>query len=47
MFEVSTIIAGARDFFDHIFSNIVRWEKQSVPFQRGAWLRLYGIPLHA
>ncbi|AET02659.2 DUF4283 domain protein [Medicago truncatula] len=45
--EVSTIIAGARDFFDHIFLNIVRWEKQSVPFQRGAWLRLYGIPLHA
>jgi hypothetical protein len=25
----------------------VRWEKNVVPFQRGAWLRLYGVPLHA
>jgi hypothetical protein len=44
--EVSTILVGARVFFDHIFSNIVRWDKQLVPFQRAAWFRLYGIPLH-
>jgi len=24
-----------------------RWHKAVVPFQRGAWLRVYGIPLHA
>lgn len=45
--EVSSILVVARDFFDHIFSNIVRWDKQLVPSQREAWLRLYGIPLHA
>jgi len=45
--EVSTILVEASDFFAHIFSNIVRWDKQIVLFQRGTWLRLYGIPLHA
>ncbi|MCH94556.1 sulfate transporter, partial [Trifolium medium] len=38
---------GARPFFDHFFSSIVRWDKELLPFQRGAWVRLYGIPLHA
>jgi hypothetical protein len=26
---------------------VVRWDKEAVPFQRGAWVRLYGIPIHA
>lgn len=25
----------------------MRWDKKVVPFKRGSWLRLYGIPLHA
>ncbi|GAU28487.1 hypothetical protein TSUD_294900 [Trifolium subterraneum] len=37
----------ARQFFDQIFSSIVRWDKELLPFQRGAWVRLYCIPLHA
>jgi hypothetical protein len=37
----------ARPFFDHIFSSIVRWDQETLPFQRGAWVRLYGVPLHA
>jgi hypothetical protein len=37
----------AREFFDNIFSSIVRWDQEVVPFQRGAWVRIYGIPLHA
>lgn len=45
--KASTILEGAKDFFDHIFVNIGWWDKQLVPRQRGAWLRLYGIPLHA
>jgi len=28
-------------------TNVVQWDKGDVPFHRGAWLRLYGIPLHA
>ena len=45
--EVSTILEGASEFFANIFSNILRWDKNLVPFQRGAWLRLYDIPLQA
>jgi len=45
--SVTTILNDAKEFFAHLFTNIVRWEKNVVPFQRGAWLRLYGIPLHA
>jgi len=41
-----TILGEAKEFFDHFFSNIARWDKKAVPFKRGAWLRLYGIPLH-
>ncbi|XP_039690367.1 uncharacterized protein [Medicago truncatula] len=45
--SVTTILNDAKDFFAYFFTNIVRWDKNLVPFQRGAWLRLYGIPLHA
>jgi len=37
----------AKQFFDLIFSNMVHWKKEVLPFQRGAWIRLYGIPIHA
>ena len=26
---------------------VVCWKKDALPFQRGAWLRVYGIPIHA
>ena len=42
-----TVINGARDFFNMLFMNFVSWNKETVTFQRGAWVRLYGIPLHA
>jgi len=42
--DVSPILEGAKDFFSHSLSNIRRWDKNLVSFQRGAWLRLYGIP---
>lgn len=45
--ETFTMLGEAKYFFDHFFKNIVRWEKAVVPSRRGAWLRLYGIPLHA
>ncbi|MCI01589.1 sulfate transporter [Trifolium medium] len=38
---------GARPFFDHFFSSIVRWDKELLPIQRVAWVRLYGTSLHA
>ncbi|MCI22325.1 sulfate transporter, partial [Trifolium medium] len=45
--DVMCTINSARQFFDYFFSSFVRWDKEIVPFQRGAWLRLYGIMLHA
>jgi len=45
--NVTTILHEAKDFFDHFVTNIVRLDKNVVPFQWGVWLRLYGVPLHA
>ena len=42
-----SIITDAKEFFDHFFTNFVQWEKKNFPFQRGAWLRIYGVPIHA
>jgi hypothetical protein len=42
-----SILDGAKEFFSMCFSHWVRWEMAEIPFQRGAWVRLYGIPLHA
>jgi hypothetical protein len=45
--DVMPILDGAKEFFSMCFSHWVRWEMMDIPFQRGAWVRLYGIPLHA
>jgi len=42
-----TRINDAKEFFDHFFTNLVRWEKEILSFQRGVWLRIYGVPIHA
>jgi len=42
-----SLLGEAKEFFDHFFANWKRWDKEVVPFKRGARLRLYGIPLHA
>jgi hypothetical protein len=45
--DVALRLENAREFFNHFFSHWVKWEDKAAPFQRGAWVRLYGIPLHA
>ncbi|GAU51462.1 hypothetical protein TSUD_413600, partial [Trifolium subterraneum] len=45
--DIMCIINGARQFFNFFFSAFVRWDKEIRPFQRGAWVRLYGVPIHA
>jgi hypothetical protein len=44
---VLPVLNSAKDFFILCFSHWVRWETTSSPFQRGAWVRIYGTPLHA
>ncbi|MCI10631.1 sulfate transporter, partial [Trifolium medium] len=45
--DVATVVDSAKEFFKLFLSNWVRWEKEVMPVHRGAWVRLYGIPLHA
>jgi hypothetical protein len=45
--DVRALVAGAVDFFKLIFSNWMRWDDDGRSFQRGAWVRLYGVPLSA
>jgi len=40
-------VVEVKQFFDTMFSNIVRWDKLVVPYQRGAWLRVYGLSVHS
>ena len=44
--DVSLTLSEAVDFFDLFFSKPVRWNKESLVRERGAWLRIYGVPLH-
>jgi hypothetical protein len=45
--DVWSVVAGAEDFFRHVFSNWTRWDADGRSYQRGAWVRLYGVPLSA
>ena len=45
--DMSEVVHEAKQFFDLIFSNLTGWTKILLPYQKGAWIRLYGIPLHA
>ncbi|GAU30310.1 hypothetical protein TSUD_211670 [Trifolium subterraneum] len=45
--DVLTIVSNAEAFFKLVFSNWTRWKTDVLSYQRGAWVRLYGVPLHA
>jgi hypothetical protein len=45
--DIVSLLERACEFFNLIFSHWERWKEKTMPFQRGAWVRLYGIPLHA
>jgi len=45
--DIMQTVTDAKQCFDLLFSNLVRWDKAAVPFHRGAWLRVYGVPVHA
>ncbi|WJX94029.1 hypothetical protein P8452_75494 [Trifolium repens] len=45
--DAMSVVGGAEEFFKLIFSNWTRWDKDGRPYQRGAWVRLYGVPLNA
>ncbi|MCH87933.1 hypothetical protein A2U01_0008814, partial [Trifolium medium] len=45
--DAMVTVNNAKEFFQLLFSNWMRWEMDALPYRRGAWVRLYGIPLHA
>ncbi|GAU30969.1 hypothetical protein TSUD_63800 [Trifolium subterraneum] len=45
--DVMSIVSSANEFFRLVFSNWTRWDKELQPYHRGAWIRLYGVPLNA
>ena len=45
--DVNTTLSEASDFFHNFFSKPVRWNKDTLVRERGAWVRIYGVPLHA
>ena len=34
-------------FFGMLFANIQQWSASEVVYERGAWIRVYGVPIHA
>ncbi|XP_045831281.1 uncharacterized protein LOC123922627 [Trifolium pratense] len=46
-FDAMATINNAKEFFQLVFANWTRWENESSAYRRGAWVRLYGVPLHA
>ncbi|PNX71513.1 putative sulfate transporter, partial [Trifolium pratense] len=44
--DVLSIMNGAKEFFKLVFSHWIRWDQDVTPYQRGAWVRLYGVSLH-
>jgi len=45
--DVTSILKEASEFFNNFFSNPIIWKKDVVVRERGAWVRIYKIPLHA
>lgn len=45
--DVSVSFSEAPNFFSHFFSTPVKWNKDVMVCERGAWVRIYGVPLHA
>jgi len=45
--DVNSILSEAPIFFNIFFSNPTRWNKDLVVQERGAWIIIYGVPIHA
>lgn len=45
--DIWQLFNGALNFFGMLFSNIHKWSVTKVKYERGAWLRVYGVPIHA
>jgi hypothetical protein len=45
--DAMSVVRSTEEFFKLVFSCWTRWDMDQRPYQRGAWVRLYGVPLNA
>jgi len=45
--DIWQVFNDALHFFGVLFSNIHKWSVTDVKYERGAWVRVYGVPAHA
>ncbi|KEH19396.1 DUF4283 domain protein [Medicago truncatula] len=45
--DIWQVFNDAVHFFGMLFDNIHKWSEQDTRYERGAWLRVYGVPIHA
>jgi len=45
--DVWQVFNESIDFFSLLFSNIQKWSANTFTYERGAWIRVYGVPVHA
>jgi len=45
--DILHVFNDALHFFGMLFNNIHMWSVEDVKYERGAWVRVYGVPIHA
>jgi len=45
--DIWTVFNDVVHFFGMLFSTIRKWSPSEFKYERGAWLRIYGVPIHA
>ena len=44
--DIWQIFIDAIAFFSMLFTNVDKWSAKDIPYERGAWLRVYGVAIH-
>jgi len=45
--DIMKIFNEAVDFFSKFFTDVHKWTSMDVQYERGAWIRIYGMSVHA
>jgi hypothetical protein len=45
--DIWQVFNDAVDFNGMLFANIHRWSEPDAKYERGVWVRVYGVPIHA
>lgn len=45
--DIWKVFNDAIHFFSMLFADLHKWSAEDVNYERGAWLRIYGTPVHA